>query len=64
MTEAQARRRVAEAVTARLSDPFRAMILDSIRQESVIIDVAGAADLPRAGRPPCPTWLCSAGSIT
>lgn len=47
MTEAQARRRVAEAVNTRLSDPLRVMILDSIRQESVIIDVAEAADLPQ-----------------
>jgi hypothetical protein len=47
MTEAQARRRVVEAVNTRLSDPLRVMILDSIRQESVIIDVAEAADLPQ-----------------
>jgi hypothetical protein len=59
MTEAQARRRVAEAVTARLSDPFRAMILDSIRQESVIIDVAGAADLPQ----PLPDQCAPGASI-
>ena len=47
MTAADARRRVAEAVSTRLGDPFRAMMLDSIRQESLIIEVAGAADLPQ-----------------
>jgi hypothetical protein len=47
VTAAEARRQVAEAVSSRLGDPFRAMILDSIRQESLIIDVAGAADLPQ-----------------
>ncbi|HEX4256127.1 MAG TPA: hypothetical protein VH089_13615, partial [Streptosporangiaceae bacterium] len=47
MTAAEAQRQVVEAVNTRLGDPFRAMILDSIRQESLIIEVAGAADLPQ-----------------
>jgi hypothetical protein len=47
MTAAEAQRHVVEAVNTRLGDPFRAMILDSIGQESLIIEVAGAADLPQ-----------------
>jgi hypothetical protein len=59
MTEAQIRRRMAEAVNTRLSDPLRAMILDSIAQESVIIEVAEAADLPQ----PLPDQLAPDASV-
>jgi hypothetical protein len=59
MTAAEARRHVVEAVDTRLGDPFRAMMLDSIRQESLVIEVAGAADLPQ----PLPDQLAPGASV-